>query len=102
VQEVRFAGGAIHVRIADKLTALSLLARHLGLLRPPEARETAETNVDAAIAAAEAAGRDAHLRVFLEDIPREVRDRMKAVLRDHWATQRAGAQREAGDGAPGG
>ena len=91
IQEVRFAGGAIHVRGADKLTALGLLAKHLGMLpvgrigRPPE--EEPEEEEPRERTAAE-------IHQELRGISRERRDRIREIILEHHAEMKAAGVKE--------
>lgn len=84
VQEIRFAGGAIHVRCADKLTALALLAKHLGMMpvgRPgtkPKARAFEDMEPEEKEAVTKAV-----LAESLDGLTREQRDRIRAIINEH-------------------
>jgi phage terminase small subunit len=91
--EVRLlVGGGLRVRMHDKLEALTLLARHLGLLRD---------KLDLFLPEPEPAGPHTDtFRAFLADVPREMRDKMRALILEMEAVKkRAEADRKAGLGA---
>jgi phage terminase small subunit len=87
--EVRLlVGGGLRVRLYDKLEALTLLCRHMGLLRDkvqllgpaPEPEEDPELT----------------FRDFVADVPRELRHKMRAVILEMEAVKKA-AQQDRGE-----
>jgi phage terminase small subunit len=88
IQELRAARGALHVRGPDKLAALGLLARHLGMMPLGRAAAKAAGAQDAETPEEDAVmGRS--LEADLAGLSRDQRDRIRAILMENLEERRA-------------